>query len=102
MQRRTAPVMTASEISSELGPQRRAVRVLIVGAGADYHIIDLPYCDFEPLRKPHEPASWTLAGVAPPPEPVQHQTQPQPESVGGLISASDLEAIRSLKSRDLN
>lgn len=102
MQRRTAPVMTASEISSELGPRRRSVRVLIVGVAADYHMIDLPYCDFEPIREPHEPANWTLAGFAPPTEPVQHQTQMEPEAVGGLISASDLEAIRSLKSRDLN
>lgn len=60
MQVQTRPVMTSSEIASELGPRKKLIRVLLVGVGQDYYIINVPYCRLRCERLPHIPAKWTL------------------------------------------
>lgn len=92
MQKRTRPVITSSEIASELGPRKKGVRVLIVGAGQDYHMIDLPYLDTPKVREPHEPARWTKENTS-----LSEPASSIPEAAPGLISKAELEAIRNLK-----
>jgi hypothetical protein len=52
-------VVTASELSSRLGPTQRGVRVLILGPGADIYEIELPFVSLPPLRPPSIPSAWT-------------------------------------------
>ena len=95
MLKRTRPVITSSEIASELGPHKKGVRVLLVGVGQDYHILDLPYIDTPKVRDPHEPSRWTTENISllDPPSFI-------PEAATGLISKAELEAIRELKPED--
>jgi len=95
VQTRTQPVMTASEISGELGPRRKHARVLIVGVGQDYYIVDIPYCAFAKEREPHQPALWTLA----PPKRIE---PPEPElpPLRTWLSDNEVSRILGKKKRD--
>lgn len=95
VQTRTQPVMTASEISGELGPRDKHVRVLIVGVGQDYYVIDIPYCSFGKEREPHQPAMWTLA-------PPKRIVPPEPElpPLRTWLSDSEVSKILGKKKRD--
>lgn len=91
---RTRPVMTASEISSELGPRRDAIRVLMIGIGQHYHLVDVPYCPFEDERDPHNPAQWTRAELN-----VTERNNPLDAQTVGLLSDVDVMAILDKKKR---
>lgn len=95
VQMRTQPVMTASEISGELGPRSKHVRVLMVGVGQDYYIVDIPYCSFLKEREPHQPAMWTLA-------PPKNIGPPEPElpPMRSWLSDSQVSRILGNKKRD--
>lgn len=73
LQVQTRPVMTPSEIASELGPGKKHIRVLLVGVGQDYYVINVPYVTPRFERLPHIPAEWTLT------PPRELDTRPEPE-----------------------
>lgn len=93
-QTKTRPVMTASEIASELGPRRSGLRVLIIGVGQNYHLVEAPYCPFEDERDPHHPAPWTQASW----RQARHDT-PAEDLTVGLLSEIDIAAILDKKKR---
>tara|TARA_R100000365_G_C2735630_1_gene65024 strand:+ start:7 stop:1263 length:1257 start_codon:yes stop_codon:yes gene_type:complete len=99
MQTRQRPVITASEISSQLGPHKHGVRVLFIGMGEDVHLVDLPYVPFEEERAPHEPADWTRSNSSRLPTP-----EVPAEPPGGLrqplLSTDDLARIRGKANSD--
>jgi len=93
VQTRQRPVITASEISSLLGPHEQGVRVMFMGIGADIHIIDIPYEPFDEERKAHVPAAWTISDSDRLPEPDRVGKAP----IGGnkaLLTPADLARIR--------
>lgn len=57
--RESRRVVTASEISSRLGPVMKGVRVLFVGLGKDIYELVMPYIALPRLREPTVPADWT-------------------------------------------
>lgn len=93
-QSRTQPVMTTSEIASELGPGRDGIRILIVGVGQDYHMVNIPYCPFALERDPHDPAKWTQASLVK----TERDHLPIDQTVG-LLSDVDVMAILDKKKR---
>lgn len=93
-QSRTQPVITASEIASDLGPRRNSIRVLIVGVGQHHHIVDVPYCKFELERAPHEPAKWTQGLFS-----KAERDRLPPEQTVGLLSNIDIMEILNKKKR---
>ncbi|KCZ97594.1 putative type IV secretory pathway VirD4 component [Hyphomonas polymorpha PS728] len=104
MQVQTRPVMTASEIASELGPRKKHIRVLLVGVGQDYYIINVPYCTLRCERLPHVPAEWTLT----PPKAVEGSEAPQgpeapppPAAPTPRLTEGDISQILG-KKRDLH
>lgn len=101
MQVQTRPVMTPSEIASELGPRKTLIRVLLVGVGQDYYIINVPYFTPRFERRPHVPAEWTLTPpreLEPSPEP---EGPPEPPPSAPRLTSSDLTQILG-KKRDLH
>ena len=62
VQKERRPVITASEIADDLGPQKKGVRVLFMGIGRDVYEIDLPYISLPELRPGTVPAEWTYKG----------------------------------------
>ena len=93
-QSRNQPVITASEISSDLGPRRNGIRVLIVGIGQNYHMVDIPYCSFQVERDPHVPAKWTQASLSK----AGHDHLPAEQTVG-LLSDVDIMSILDKRKR---
>lgn len=93
----TRPVMTPSEIASELGPRKKHIRVLLVGVGQDYYIINVPYCPLRCERLAHIPAPWTVA----PPKALETPDVPPPPPPTPRLTNSDVSQILG-KKRDLH
>lgn len=94
VQTRQRPVITASEISSQLGPHSNGVRVMFIGVGEEIHIVDIPYEPFDEERKAHVPAAWTKSGSDRVPTPDPEATPPS----GGdktRLTPADLARIRA-------
>lgn len=104
MQVQTRPVMTPSEIASELGPRKKLIRVLLVGVGQDYYIINVPYCTLRCERLPHIPAAWTLT----PPRAMEGgegpdgPEDPPPTPSVPRLTSSDITQILGKNKRDVH
>lgn len=99
MQPRLRPVMTASEIASQLGPHAKGVRVMFLGVGEDIHIVDMPYVPFGEEREAHVPADWTFSRSDRLPAPDREATRPTGTDKS-LLSKADLARIRARAKED--
>ena len=57
-------VITAAEIANDLGPDKKGVRILLMGIGKDIHTINLPYISLPQLRPGTIPADWTFMATS--------------------------------------
>ena len=93
-QRTTRRVITASELSSRLGPTARGVRVLFVGLGEDIYELELPYIKLRSLRAPIVPADWTRN---PPPRPAGGPNGKSPSAPPTRLTQDLADQIRQTR-----
>ena len=85
----TRPVVTGSDLASNLGPHRQGIRAIILGPGKDVYEIDFPYVTLEPQRIAASPASWTTEA------PVKQISQPKAQTP--RLTNADLARIKKPK-----
>jgi hypothetical protein len=78
VQRDIRRVVTASELGSRLGPNKRGVRALFIGLADAVYELELPYISLPKYRDPIVPADWTHAPPPPPPKGSNGQSRPTP------------------------
>ncbi len=81
-------VITASEITTKLGPRAAHIDVLIAGIGDDALLIRVPYVALPKLRPGHVPAAW-VQGRTTRNEPNIHPIRPGPR-----LSKDAIDRIR--------
>lgn len=98
-ERERKPAVSPSDLATRLGPTRKGIKALVLGAGEDIYELTFPYISLEKLRPSSVPARWTresskpsgAAETAAPADPTPPPDKPK------SISGARASAIKKLK-----